>query len=140
MRPGAKWRWISVTSSASEDGAGIHPKSVDVTAGISMPPTSIVSVLMGERLARPPNVDQPRPELQNGLFHVPVITVGVGPAMAISADIEFGDIYGNRSEVPYVSASTDRTAIGAANRPTSPSRTCPDRAPLDSRSTFSSAT
>jgi hypothetical protein len=47
-----------------------------------------------------------------------LINVGVGPAMAIRADIEFGDVNGDQSEAPPVSAAHERTAIGAGQQTT----------------------
>ena len=57
-----------------------------------------------------------RPEIQEGRFFLPVINVGVGPAMDIRADIEFGDTHGNRTDAPYVRADHARTAIGAGQQ------------------------
>ncbi|MDQ3811919.1 MAG: hypothetical protein M3336_16680 [Chloroflexota bacterium] len=54
-----------------------------------------------------------KPELKDGRFLVPVVNVGVGPAMTIRAEVEFGDINGEASAAPQVSAATARTAIGA---------------------------
>jgi hypothetical protein len=57
-----------------------------------------------------------RPKLQDDRFLLPIINVGVGPAMAIRADLEFGDIHAEPTAAPYVAASTERTAIGASQQ------------------------
>jgi len=54
-----------------------------------------------------------KPALKDGQFLLPVVNVGVGPAMTIRAELEFGDIHGDASAAPQVSAQTARTAIGA---------------------------
>jgi hypothetical protein len=49
----------------------------------------------------------------NKRYYLPVQNVGVGPAMAIEADIEFGDIAGQRSSAPPVAGRAQLTALGA---------------------------
>jgi hypothetical protein len=57
--------------------------------------------------------DRSKPGFKNGRFLLPVVNVGVGPAMTIRCQVEFGDIEGNASAAPTLSIETARTAIGA---------------------------
>jgi hypothetical protein len=57
-----------------------------------------------------------RPQLYRGQFLLPVINVGVGPAMDVRAELEFGDAFGRASAAPSAWASSRRTAIGAAQQ------------------------
>jgi len=56
------------------------------------------------------------PEIDNGLFILPVINVGVGPALVIHADLEFGDANAKPTDAPPAWATTKRTAIGAGQQ------------------------
>jgi hypothetical protein len=49
----------------------------------------------------------------NKRYYLPVQNVGVGPAMAIEAGIEFGDIAGRPSSAPPVAGRAQLTALGA---------------------------
>jgi hypothetical protein len=46
-------------------------------------------------------------------LRLPVANVGVGPAMAVRGNVEFGDVRGEPTAAPYVAAHAERTAIGA---------------------------
>jgi len=54
-----------------------------------------------------------QPHIADGRFLLPLMNVGVGPAMQVSAEIEFGDVDGNPSAAPRVWDSAGMTAVGA---------------------------
>jgi hypothetical protein len=56
------------------------------------------------------------PEAQDERFFLPVINVGLGPAMDIHANLEFGDVRGQPTDAPQIAAWATRTAVGAATQ------------------------
>lgn len=53
---------------------------------------------------------------ERSTFVLPIVNVGVGPAMAIAAQVEFGDIDARPSDAPWVQIWAERTAVGAGEK------------------------
>jgi hypothetical protein len=63
-----------------------------------------------------PTLFEDEPGLPKGVFVLPVVNVGVGPAMAITAQVEFGDIDAQPTAAPWVQTWAERTAVGAGEK------------------------